>query len=582
MKYIKYIFGISLIIISSQSLANRQPINNQKMTEFEFADSLEQGFEQIIKYHIKKGELHQRSEKDVRSFVAYLLAQTDYTKKRLSEIIKKINYETFKPDEKYNVWPELEFWRGMGEYGSTAALNYDGGVFSLDDEDPIVVGRYDNYKTPSDAERLKISKDRNAIKMDLEKYPISLHGYYEYKFNETALFYAWIGYLWQEIEGYKCGIKVRTIQNNSIATFSLNDYLEDDFSSFMESDYGDKPQRLNNFFPRKLGLIELYLRASQTGYPFNPYKSYWRYFEKEDEFMEIVTYEFTTGLRSGKKATRNTASVNQIIKHKNTGVALKHITEFTNQKIFDGWQEKLRPLDMPKRMHGTAFEFDIWTGVNWSKEQTNILPEQRVKKFEEQFKIQLPSSFFHYLRLLNGRQYNSYNRFFPIDNLYTVLLKKFYTIDELENVSKESLLKDPNHLWIGELENKKMLGIIINKQSDKFGRVVLAENGVIEICDYSFDKFAKYAQGAPVQPEIYAAEKNDAEFLTKRIKEGWDFNKSYSYQNAITQAAEKNSHEALEVLLKAGARLRHNKHRTMTGTYDKRTMEILDQYQKDE
>jgi hypothetical protein len=414
----------------------------------------------------------------------------------------------------------------------------------------------------------------------LKKYPISLLGYYEYKFDETALFYAWISYLWQEIEGHKCGIKVRTMQNNSVAGFSLNDYLDDDFSSFMESDYGEKPPKLSRFFPRKLTLIELYLRASQTGYPFNPFKNYWRYFEKGDEFMEIVTYELSTGIRSGKKASRNLVQINQVVRHKNSELALKHITGFTNQMIFDGWEERLRPLDMPERMHENAFDFDIWTGIHWSKEQTNMLPEERVKNFEEQFKIQLPKSFFHYLRLLNGRQYNSHNMFFPIDDMYTVKVKKFFNIEELESMAKASLQKDNKHLWIGELVNEKRLGISINKESDTYGRIVLGDNGKIEVCDYSFEKFAKYAQGDPKQPEIFAAEENDAEFLRKRIKEGWDYNTRYSYQDAVTQAAENNSHEALEVLLEAGARLRGNKHRDSPYVYDEKTMEILDKYQK--
>lgn len=403
-----------------------------------------------------------------------------------------------------------------------------------------------------------------------------------HKFNETALFYAWIGYLWQEIEGHKCGIKVKTIQNNSIATYSLNDYLDGDFSAFVESDYGDKPPRLSSFFPRKLSLIELYLRASQTGYPFNPFKNYWRYFERGDEFMEIVTYEFSTGIRSGKKTNRNSEKISQVTKYENSGSALKQITAFTNQMIFDGWEEKFRPLDMPERMHKNAFDFDIWTGVNWSKEQTNMLPEERVVKLEQQLGIKLPKSFFHYLRLLNGRQYNSYNMFFPIDNWYTVQVKKFFNIEELENMAKVSLPKDSNHLWIGELINEKILGLIIDEKSDDYGKVVIADNGNIEICNYSFERFARYSQGSPKQPEIFAAEENDADFLRKRIKEGWDYNISYSYQNAVTQAAENNSHEALEVLLEAGARLRHNKHRDMPYTYDKRTMEILDKYQKDE
>jgi hypothetical protein len=550
------------------------------MAKNKLIEALEKEFEQIIQYHVNKGELHQRAEKEVRVFFDYLLNQTEYTKKRLIEVIEKINYETIKPD--YNIWPSLEFWRGVDDYGSAIALTYDGGVDILDGEESVVIGRYENYKTPSDSEILKASKERNSIKIDLEKYPISLLGYYEYKFNETALFYSWIGYLWQEVEGHKCGIKVKTVQNNSIATYSLNDYLEDDFSSFVKSDYGEKPPRLGSFFQRKLNLIELYLRASQTSYPFNPFKNYWRYFEKGDEFIDIVTYEFSTGIRSGKKENRNSVLINQVIKHKNSSLALKHITEFSNQMIFDGWEEKLRPLDMPEKMHNNAYDFYIWTGVNWSEEQTNMLSEEKVKNFEEQFDIQLPKSFFHYLRLLNGRQYNSYHMFFPIDNLYTVEVKKFFNIEELENLANISLKKDSNHLWIGELENRKMLGIAINKESDNYGKIVIADNGTVDVCDYSFEKFAKYSQASPKQPEIFAAEENDAEFLRKRIKEGWDYNTIYSYQDAVTQAAENNAHEALEVLLEAGARLSYNNHRVMTYAYDEKTMEILDKYQKDE
>ena len=581
MKYIKYILGISLIFSSIQFMANQKVSPTLHMTNTNLTESLEKGFDEIIRYHKDKGELHQRTERDVRFFVSYLLKQTDNTKLRLEDVIKKINYETIKSDGQYKVWPELEFWRGVDDFGSSVALNYDGGVDILDDEEPVVIGRYDNLKTPSDTERLRISKDRSSVKIDIEKYPISQIGYYEYRFNETALFYAWIAYLWQEVEGYKCGIKTKTIQNNSINTFSLNDFLDGDFSSFVESDYGEKPPRLANFFPRKLSLIELYLRATQTGYPFNPYKNYWRYFEKGNQFTEIVHYEFSTGIRTGKLLEKKSAEVNQIIKHDNSKASLKYITDFTNQMIFEGWEEKLRPIGMPTSMHPDAYDFEIWTGIHWTKEQSNILPKAALKAFEDKHGIDLPNSFFHYLRLLDGRQYNSHNMYFPINDLYTIKVKKFHTLVELNKLAATTITKDPNNLWIGELQNEKKLGIVIDTQSENYGRIVLDENGEIEICDYTFEKFAKYSQGSPTQPEIFAAEENDADFLSKRISEGWDYNTSYSYQNAVTQAAENNAHEALEILMEAGARLRHNKHREMPHTYDKKTMEILDKYQKD-
>ncbi|MEO1513466.1 MAG: SMI1/KNR4 family protein [Bacteroidota bacterium] len=541
-------------------------------------ESLQKEFEQLIQYYIDKGELHQKAEEEVRSFAKYLLGQTAYTKERLQDIIKTVNYETIKRHEDYKVWPELELWRGIGDFGSAAALNYDGDVDMLEEEN-IVLGEYHDNATPSAAEQLREAKRLQAIKIDLSRYPISIHGHFEYKFNKTALFYAWMAYLWQEAEGHRCGIKVKLVENNSIAIFSLNDFLDGDFSSFADSDYGDKPARLKHFFPRKLSFSELFLRASQCSYPFNPFQNYWRYFEKGDEFKEMVTYEFQTGIRTGRKADKNSAPLSQIIEHKNSETALKHLTVFTNQMIADGWEETFRPLDMPSRMYEHAFDFEIWTGINWSNEQTNRLPKQRLKTFEDQFGIQLPSSFFHYLRLLNGRQYNSHNMYFPIDDLYTVKVKKFYTIEELEEVTKTSIQKNPALLQIGELENGNGLGLFIDPQSDAYGKVALVQEENVQSCEYSFERFARCAQSAPVQAEIFAAQENDVEFLQKRLTEGWDYTTRYNYQDAVTQAAESNAHEALELLLQAGARLRDDKHRNMPQTYDEQTMNLLDKYQ---
>jgi len=574
MNYLKNILYL-LIIVGGIQCSTNEKFNKPKTVTT--SEALENGFEQILQYHIDKGKLHKRTENNLRSFLKYLIDQTEYTKKRLAEVVAEINYETIKPDEEYNVWPDLEFWRGVDDFGTAVALNYDGGVDVLDEKELVVVGRYDNYETPPDSVRLQASKEKNSIKIDLQKYPISILGYYEYKFDETILYYTWMGYLWQEIEGYKCGIKAKTVQNSSIVMYSLNDYLDGDFSDFLEADYGDKPPKLNSFFPRKLSLIELFLRASQTGYPFNPYENYWRYFEKGDEFREIVAYEFSTGIRTGKKINRHTAPVNQIIKHKNSITTLKHLTTFTNKMIFEGWEEQLRPLDMPERMHENAFDYNIRTGIHWSKDQNNDIPEQVIKSFEEKFNVKLPSSFFHYLRILNGRPYNMS---FPINDLYTVQVKKFHTIDELSKLFDTTIQKDSQNLWIGELHNGKMLGINIEQESEHYGRVTIADNEQVETCDYSFEKFAKYAQVSPVQPEIFAAQENNADFLQKRLNEGWDYTISYGYQTAISEAAKYNSHEALAVLLEAGARLVNNKHRDMPYKYDEQTMDLLDKYQK--
>jgi hypothetical protein len=541
-------------------------------------ENIRNGFNQIIQYEKNKGELHSRAEEDAKSFAKYLEGQTIYTKEKLKEVIQKINYETLQADSKYNDCQDLEFWRGVDDFGSSVCLTSDDGVDILEGYEPVVIGRYDNYVSPTDSERILEAKNKNSIKIDIQKFPISLLGYYEYKFNETALFYAWLAYIWQEIEGFGCGLRVKTIQNNSIAIFSLNDFLDGDFSAFAEYNNSLKVER---FFPRDLSIVELYQRASQTGYPFNPYKNYWRYFEKENEFMEIVTYEFSTGIRSGKLSERISADVKQIIKHESSKSSLMYLTDFTNRMIFESWEEKLRPLEMPLQMNKEAFDFEIWTGVNWSFQHNNVVSEQNLREFEKKHRIKLPVSFFHYTRMLNGRQYNSYSMYFPINELYTVEVKKFYHYDELSEIAEFTIPKNPNYLWIGELKDFRKFGICIDEEGQHFEKIVIEKDDDVEICDYSFAKFTKYAQSRPVQPELFAAEENDINFLRKRLDEGWDYNTEYSYQYAVNQAAEFNSHEALELLLKAGARLENKNYRSMTWYYDENTMEILDKYQKE-
>lgn len=535
-------------------------------------------FESIIQYFIERGELHERAVRDIRSFASYLENQTEYTKSKLKEVIQRFNYDTIKPDEN-DCYPQLEFWRGVDDFGSTLGLDYDGGVFNVDDIGDIVKGQYGN-QSPTDAEQINSRKARTAVKIDTQKFPLSLLGYYEYKFSTTALYYTWMAHLWQEVEGYRCGLKVMTIQNNSIARFSLNDFLDDDFSAFMESDCGEKPPKIEAFFSKKLSIIELFLRASQIGYPFNPYQNYWRYFEKGNQFQEIVTYEFVTGIRSGNLSEHRTAQVVQTKKHGNPKAALMTLTNFTNQAIHDGWEEKLRPLGLPRKMHDQAYDFSFWTGLAWfsGDEQKNRKRKEDIEAFESKHGIKFPDELAQYLRLFNGRQYNKHKIYFPIDDLYTVGIQKFFTLTELDESAAEMLSKNPKFLWIGLLKDYSYVGVCIQTDDKDYGKIVISKDNNARICDYSFGKFAQYAQGTPVQPEIFAAQENDTDFLKKRLEEGWDSATIYHYQNALSEAAEHNAHEALELLLQHGARLKHKNHRTMTWSYDEKTMDLLDKY----
>lgn len=219
MNTLKYFLTLVLFTIGLQHTLEAQTYKSNMESDKKLIENIRNGFVQIIQYHIEKGELHQRASADVRAFSKYLEDQTEYTRRRLSEVIEKINYETIQPHEKYKAWPDLEFWRGMDDFGSSAALNYGGAVDILNGQEPVVKGRHDSYEMPSDSARHVAEKNKKSIKIDPDRFPVSILGHYEYKFNEAALYYAWISYLWQEVEGYKCGIRAKTVQNNSIETF---------------------------------------------------------------------------------------------------------------------------------------------------------------------------------------------------------------------------------------------------------------------------------------------------------------------------------------------------------------------------
>lgn len=534
-------------------------------------------FEAIIQYFIDQEVLHDRAAFQTREFVAYLESQTDYTQQMLRQTIDLINYETLEPDPQTKIFPTLELFRGVDSYETRATLNYDGDVAEIDALEHLVKDW--NWGEMTDIERIAAQKKLLSHKIDTRKYPVSLLGATGDGLDQAALYYAWIAWNWQEIEGYRCSIQAATIQNNSANRYSLNDYIRDDFSMFMENHRETKPPRLDAYFPRKLSIVELFLRASQKGYPFNPFKNYWRYFEKHDTFKEFCTYDCAVGVRTGRLSERQSAVVKIQEQHPDSKSALNSLTRYTTEAIFEGWEEKLRPPGLPDKMHARAYDFNMWTGISWpeSKKENQIRVEA-LKSFEAKFKLVLPDAFFEFLRMFNGK-INEYNRYFPVNDLYLKKVERFYPLAELESFRNQGMENHNHLLRIAELSAGEHLWLCTDPQRADFGKLcVQTANNTFETCDYSFEKSVRYAQSHPVQAEIFAAQENDAIFLKKRLAEGWDAATSYHYLTAIEEAASHNAHEALEVLLQHGLRLRDKNFRARTYEFDEKTIEILEKY----
>ena len=546
-------------------------------------DKLENEFEEIIKYYVEGNILHARSEYRVKSFVKYLLDQTNTTADKLKKLISQHNYKTYNESNKYPIWPQLEIWRGTDDYGSSVGIPMeDGNIDWLNDGQNVILNQSQDG-IPSNEERRAVYQNLKKLTIDQKLFPISTWPYYEYLFNETSLFYAWIAYIWQEIEGWECGLKVYTIENNSIAMFSLNDFLREDFS-FVDTNLETSPKNYGRYFQRNLSLVELFLRANQNGYPFNPYSNYWRYFEKESFYYEMCFYNFQILFRQGVKDIQSKDEFYKISEFASTKDALIEITNQTNLLLLEGWSEKFRPLDRNKKFDEASFEYSIWTGIYW-KEGKRSGPKitiERLKSFENKFNIKLPPSYFYFILLLNTQLLNGYHNHFPINRFDTVQVREFYDYKKLLQITGKSIKIDSNYLWIGDTSDGNLLGIVISDGHKLYGSIAIAENGIIEVHENNFEEFIKFGQAFPSQPELIAAQINDLEFLNQRILSGWDVNTIYDgYNSAIQEATLYNSHEAIEFLLDNGAKMKDKFHRDRPHFYDNKTMEILDKYCKD-
>ena len=223
-------------------------------------------FENILKHLIAQGELHERSVYDFRCFTEYLENQSEYTKEKLQDLVQKINHRTAEPHEKFGAHL-IELMRDLGEYGliPDTLFNLKGGPFDLSDV----------TKPQKECEKIWSEQHvavRNTIDVDITQFPVSLQKYYD-EYYEEDLFYAWLAFLWQEVEGYRCGLKVMTLEMNSTATFSLNDFAHEFFSAYTDRDQTKTPSYIEPVFHRKLSLVELFKRASLRPNYFNTYKT---------------------------------------------------------------------------------------------------------------------------------------------------------------------------------------------------------------------------------------------------------------------------------------------------------------------
>jgi len=326
---------------------------------------------------------------------------TVQTERKFLSFLKKYNFDTIEKFSEYPEYPSVTLFKGVDNWTLVPVIDYEGGVSDIDQEIGIIF-------------------------TDPQIYPEDGIGY---DLREEIIL-TWLSKIWFDIKGDSYGIIVKTLENNSTASFFLNDLSWDNLSEFRN--YNDKGTRLAPFFKTTLDLISIFQRVSLITYPVYPYTNKWRFFTKGDDFVEFVSYGNETAEMSSNSSNHS------LKEHKTLFDTLKYEQERTLELYELGFSEFLSNNKTNKPIYEGAIETKFHSGEHWYyNEQRNRLSIDEISEFERENKLSLPFHFKHYLRLFNGRKYNNINMCFNIGTEY-LKMKEFYNLDEIRDTLKSS------------------------------------------------------------------------------------------------------------------------------------------------
>ena len=332
--------------------------------------------------------------------IAALEEAREQTVKRLRALMDKYNFDSMPLFSEYAEYPAVTLFKGIDEWTLYPVIDYEGGVTGTDQEIGVIFTDPGIYPEKDMLDELG------------------------WELREKIIL-TWISKLWFDIKGYECGLVVKTLENNSSASFFLNDLAWQDFSSI--SRYNDKSKRLSPCLNTTPDILTIYQRVSLKPYPVYPYINRWRYFKKGNEIIEFVRYGNETG--EGHSGSGDL----QLKQHPSLSATMKYEMQRTLELSIAGYEEFLPGNTKPKPIYEGAIETLFHSGEHWyRKEMESRLSLDVIHQFEKQYKLRLPFHFKHYLRLFNGRKYNHINMNFPTGNGY-LKVKEFYNLDELRN-----------------------------------------------------------------------------------------------------------------------------------------------------
>ena len=181
----------------------------------------------IIYQEINLESNKEYASKITEEYLQYYFDQSENSKEKLKALVEKYNYKTIMNYLDDSGYPEdylhMSLGHNMGEKTLTPMLDNGGGIY------------------PPDLEIGNIIVDPEIWSEEETDEGWNLRWKYH-----GLIFFAWLSIIWIEIEGYRSKIVVKTTENNSVASFYLNDFQFDSNSKFdLETDWRTAIKKYN-------------------------------------------------------------------------------------------------------------------------------------------------------------------------------------------------------------------------------------------------------------------------------------------------------------------------------------------------
>ena len=449
----------------------------------------------------------------------YLASRTPDLQVTLRRIIEGIKDKTLLKNQQANI-AEIEFYHGVDELDFWLKI--------IDENHKLIeheFGEEHIFKFYSPKIKYPSLDYKFVYPEDIDVY-YEDERYYRMLTEKHLEFFFWFSKNWMECEGHHIGYLTRTLENSIIRVFNLNKLI-----------WGDNNHPIQNTYPYPLkrNLTDYELRR-RIGLEDNQnHHTKWRYFEKENEFIEFGYFSFEYYTRTGLKTTFENTPYEKIKFAKN------EFTEKIDGLLNAGFEEKRRPSLTPL-VSPTIHDWKIWCYP-----QESIIPIDEIEKLEKFLNIKLPKTYRKFITTNTLQNFEKNKPHFPIALENWREIEKYFLPSEIIDHFITIGRKFDGNLPIAKTTTHEMLML----RTVDASVYIFSKNDCTQI-NTSFMEFLEGCikfSGYFCSLGVHTSKRN-IESVKNWFEKGGQLSAIKSAPNMLQEATA--NHEMMEVLLKNG------------------------------